>query len=185
MGFKDGWRHRKAPLSHEDKSHLDTFVGTILSRCGQQLRSLKLSFNGVVIDTGERVRHSYPANSILSTQKLSQIRYLNLHSLKLDEKALNTLCHGLGNSIWRFDLCCIAVYNGVWANAIDILRTKMPVTTATGMDKGQRARALVSLKYLCGGEFGPEFSKDKSPLSPAAEKYLKGILDLNPLKGQN
>ncbi|KAH6623129.1 hypothetical protein F5144DRAFT_517952 [Chaetomium tenue] len=187
MNFRDAGRLRKTPLSHEDKSHLDTFVGTILSRCGQHLRILKLHFNEMAIDTGEVVRRSYPADSILSTQKLPEIRYLDLHYLKLDEKALNAFCRGLRNNIWRFSLCGIAVHSGVWAHAIDILRNKMSATTATGMGKGQGDRASVSLKYLWGGEFGTGFSlyDNESPLLPGAGKYVKGILNFNPLKGQN
>lgn len=167
-------------LSDKDKSHLDNFIGSILSRCGQHLRILKLAFIGIGISTGSGggFGESYHADSILSKiQELPRIRHVELRRLQLERKTLNAFCRNLGDDLGRLLLFRIAVQDGVWADAIDMLRNKM----ATDSEYGP----WVTLRYLSGGEFGTdptERSESEGPLAQAAARYVTGMLACNPLR---
>ncbi|KAH6847802.1 hypothetical protein B0I37DRAFT_431622 [Chaetomium sp. MPI-CAGE-AT-0009] len=182
-------RIRKAPLPEKDKSHLDNFLGAILSRCAQHLRILKLDLYDMSINTGKckRFEGAYRADSVLSKlQNLPRIRHLSLGSLELEGETLNALCRGLGNDLWRLALSSIAIRNGVWADALDMLRNKM---ADAGAATGPGQKAWASLGNLHGGEFSVFENSDNdslpmgNPLEQAAEKYVEGFLDSNPLKG--
>ncbi|KAK3293133.1 uncharacterized protein B0H64DRAFT_327077, partial [Chaetomium fimeti] len=193
------WDGREAPLPDKDKSHLDNFLGAILSRCGQQLRILKLDLRDVSINTGkyEGSEEAYRADSILNKlRKLPRIRHLHLRCLELEGRTLNAFCRGLGSNLRQLNLSDVVVRNGVWADAFDVLRNK---AAAAGMVTGPVHEIDTSFSRLHGAEFtmtdplplgfgGPEYqsyhySPHENSLEQAAEWYVEGLLDSNPLRG--
>jgi hypothetical protein len=125
---------RLRDLPDTDKAHLDNFLGATLSRCGPYLRVLKLNFYGfcttVETDRGQR-DGSYPADTIIPRlRELPRIRWVDIERVDLRQKTLDTLCRNLGNKLQDLTLLDVKLLDGTWANAIDILRTKLAPAVA-------------------------------------------------------
>jgi hypothetical protein len=192
---------RLRDLPDTDKAHLDNFLGATLSRCGPYLRVLKLNFYGfcttVETDRGQR-DGSYPADTIIAKlQELPRIRWLDLERVDLRQKTLDTLCRNLGNKLQDLTLLEVKLLDGTWANAIDILRTKLAPAVARYRASTGSWYPRVSLSELQGGEFGAGRFATSSPsesgfpyspfvdeglLETQAGKYVVGLLEQNPLR---
>ena len=189
-------------LPAHDKSHVDGFLGAILSRCGPHLRVLNLDFYALCINTGmlaSNYEGSYHSDSYLRRlQPTPRLRRLRLNHVELQRDTVNAFCDNLGSNLSWLDMHDVNLHGGSWADAVDTLRGKMAPESA------RPHAGSCSLTWLQGGEFvlageGPETEgeldtdDDTEPLpfdsNPRAKrlwaatgKYVEGVLEHNPLR---
>jgi hypothetical protein len=191
--FKGIRRHH---LPHKDKSHIDNFLGAILSRCGPRLRHLSLDFFGLSINTGtpgsffEGSYHSDPF--LRRLQDMSRLRGLTLSHVELRRDTLSSFCDNLGGELVELSMLAVTLHGGGWADAVDTLRGKLAAACARG-------RGSCSLDALQGGEFMAaerpttgngnegdldegELNRGENELLDAIEKYVEGRVAHNPLR---
>ncbi|KAK4155998.1 hypothetical protein C8A00DRAFT_13005 [Chaetomidium leptoderma] len=185
------WEIREDRLRADDKSHIDNFLGAMASRCGQHLRVLRFDFYHFAFASGgdrtnpEGFYHADPF--IARLQELPRIRCLHLSCFELQKETLSTLCGNLGSNLECLVMHGLTLHNGRWVEAVDTLREKMAATVARG-----QCALDCGLWDLHGGEFVNTESRSPTPsdsrlcgdhpLVSEAEKYVKGILEHNPLR---
>ncbi|KAK4246079.1 hypothetical protein C7999DRAFT_15783 [Corynascus novoguineensis] len=166
------------------KPHIDSFFGKILSRCGPHLRVFDLDCYRLLIDTPDISLENrfFHADYIITTLgKLPRIRVLNLVDMDLQKDTLEALCSGLGEDIMSIEIDRVRLHNGNWADTMDILREK---TGASGARRSRHWNGKVAFWRLRGAEFDHPRDDEwsKSALEEETEKYVKGILEWNPLR---
>ncbi len=189
-------------LPVHDKTHMDNFLGAILSLCGPHLRLLSLDFFAMSINIG-RVGSNLHEGSHHSDsyfrrlQPTPRLRRLVLNHVELQQDTLNAFCENLGSNLSMLYMYDVNLHGGNWADAVDILRGKMAPAF------GQRCGSC-SLQRLQGGEFaraGEGFETEREldtnneagllalgidprvkRLWAATEKYIEGVLEHNPLR---
>ncbi len=187
------WGGQNDPLHGEDKSHIDNYIGTVLSQCGQRLRVLELDY-GVPswgTDTAD------PVISKLSA--MPRIRRLGLSNMELQRQTFHTLCSGLGNGLESLGLTRVELTDdGGWERSVDILRNKMAVATKAARPLGGCNLRMLVVSDLSGGEFAnlrPIFT-ETGQLQPSwvyaraaarrlvqeAKDYIYGTQDTNPFR---
>ncbi|GAB1318030.1 hypothetical protein MFIFM68171_08240 [Madurella fahalii] len=174
----NGPMNRHGPLADEDKILVDSYLGSMLSKCGPSLRHLH-------IDCRRFYNGFYPAGSFLGKlQGLPQLRVLDIREIELTQAELKALCNGLANRIRRLSLYAVRLSDGRWANAIDTLRDKTAAYRST-------MQCLISIVMLSRGEFDEVRLQDEpsgfsSPLAMSllreTERYVQGIRADNPLR---
>ncbi|KAL2140161.1 hypothetical protein VTI28DRAFT_4210 [Corynascus sepedonium] len=166
------------------KPHIDSFFGAILSRCGPHLRVFDLDCYRLLMHTSDIpvTNGFFHADHIITKLGgLPRLRVLNLVDMDLQKKTLEALCSGLGEDIVSIEVDRVTLHNGNWADALDILREK---TVASGARRSRRWNGKVAFWRLHGSEFDhPRDDKwIKSTLEEETERYVKGILEWNPLR---
>jgi hypothetical protein len=190
-------------LREEDKTYIDSYVGSILSRCGRQLRVLEFNLDDYTFTPDDRLSWwHYNADSFLSRLSgLPRLRQLTLRNMDIQQRAFDALCTSLGDSLQGLQLHNIKLRKGRWATAVDLLRQKMTAAMMRVRDAGWPMEEHASLSYLEGGEFGdpdeseagpeagdafePRSAMDPDLLLAETQNYIWGIRETNPLRAHS
>ena len=163
--FCDGGCERVARdhFPDKDKAYLDNYLGSILSRCGNRLRNIDLSFYAFCINTGRRAgaqEGCYPVGPLIGgIQDLRRLERFKISNVEMHQAELDACCKKLGNDLEHISMYDVILHDGRWADAVDILRQK--ATARLGGCK-------TMLMFLAGGEF----------VARGAEKSWKEILNM-------
>ncbi|KAK4120600.1 hypothetical protein N657DRAFT_701176 [Parathielavia appendiculata] len=149
---------------------------------GPAISKTPTKLTSTITDEGER-SGAYPVDPIIT-----RIRRLCFAYLGLQQKTLDMFCKKLGNRLESLGLYDVKLHDGRWANADDILRTKLAPGPAV---------ARHSLAGLQWGDFAAAQSEASSPLEEGnhqsavrsteplewqIERYIAGELEHNPMR---
>lgn len=147
---------RRNPISAQDRIVINQYLGTILSSQILEDVNLDLWCLAIVYDK-ENSKGWYPLGLVLSAINWLCIKRLSLWNISLDQDELEKLFEKLGYGLEVISLRNIRLQNGSWADALDILRTKV-------LSKRSEMRCRIDFSRLTGGEF--EEGKKKTRRDP-------------------
>lgn len=127
LAFYPGVQYKQTP--DDNKSLLDNYLGSVLSRCGQTLQSLALDFFQPGMDArrlGKAKQRFYPVGALLGAlQDLPCLQRLHMRGIELQQAELDAFLHKIGNRLTTLRLTESRLQNGCWARLADAMREKL------------------------------------------------------------